>query len=74
MKLILDENCNFRLYENENLDLKLEVECGTTAVYDFTIMLEEEERDEFSKRGARFIKELADQIRDYPEDFQSRKV
>ena len=74
MKLILDENCNFRLYEEENLDLKLEVECGTTSVYDFAVMLEDEERQQFAKLGAKFIRELADQIRDRPEDFRTRKV
>ena len=52
----------------------LRVECGTTAVYDLTVELTADELAAYRREGVSVVRELADQIRCWPDSFAHRQV
>jgi hypothetical protein len=72
MKEILQEPWLYSLYEDGE-SLILSVVCGTVAVYDLTIELTTEEKQQFATLGKPFLHTLALQISSRPSDYQDRK-
>lgn len=71
MGLIDAEHAGHEFFDVDG-HLYLTVTCGTTAVFDLTVELSPEERDEYAGRGIPFVRELADRVRCYPSEFQDR--
>jgi hypothetical protein len=73
MKAIASEPNLFILYHNDN-DFILSVECGTSAVYDLQIKLNEQEVIEYKAIGDEYIHGLALRINSSPENYESRRI
>lgn len=52
----------------------LEVPCGTVAVYDLRLRLNEAETQRYLNEGERFLDEFADQIRTFPSRHYDRHI
>lgn len=50
------------------------VPCGTVAVYEVTVELTADEFEAYERDGLKIIRDLAEQIRYRPNDFQDRNV
>jgi hypothetical protein len=72
MKEVIHDPSHHRLLEAGDGSLILEVECGTTAVFLLTFVLNDDEQQEYRKRGAEYIKQLAWQVYDHPEPYLDR--
>jgi hypothetical protein len=72
MKELLQEPWLYTLYANGER-LILTVVCGTVAVYELSIELTNEEKQQFDSLGKAFIHSLALQISSRPSDFEARR-
>ncbi len=71
MKKIDASPWNYTLYENEEGKLILSVLCGTSAMYDTVIKLDNDEIELYSSGQ---ILEVAKKIRDNPKAYSARKI
>lgn len=74
MKELINTPCHHRLLEDEKGRLRLEVECGTTAVFLLTIELNDEERQNYEEKGAGYIHDLAYRVQDHPDGYTGRRI
>jgi len=73
MKEILRYQWNYILCETEG-GLLLSVICGTAALYETNIFLNENETENYNDRGKEFIQELAEKIRNNPDSYRERYI
>lgn len=64
MNVLLSEPWSFDLIEHDDGTLRLVVVCGTIGLYEVVMTLDHLEREEWSRRGEAFIRELAGEIVD----------
>jgi|JI8StandDraft_2_1071088.scaffolds.fasta_scaffold04777_2 hypothetical protein len=73
MQKIIEKEYDYILYEDKGKYI-LSVLCGTIAVFDVTIMLNQEETAEYLQKGETFLDYFSSTIRSYPEDFFERRI
>ena len=73
MREILKSKWNYILYEVGS-EFILSVMCGSVALYDRNIYLNEEEKKIYESKGQSYIEELANKIRNNPDDYLERHV
>lgn len=73
MKELIRDDWNYTLYEQEQ-GLLLSVVCGTVAIFEVNVLLNEDEIKHFQKDGKDFLQLLADTIRSNPDEYFQRKV
>ncbi|MPS74729.1 MAG: hypothetical protein E2590_16470 [Chryseobacterium sp.] len=73
MKTLIKKNWEYVLYKEEQKYL-LEVVCGTSAIFEITIALNKEEVEGYLSDGEDYISQLAERIRNSPNQFSDRKI
>lgn len=70
---VFRQNWFYILYREEEKYI-LSVTCGTSAVFDLEILLDQDEIKSLLEKGEPFVEELAGQIRNDPDAFLHRKI
>ena len=73
MEKIIDKDWNYTLYKDGG-KLILSVLCGTVAMFDLNVPLNEEEKEDFYLKGEVFLDDLAEKIRFSPPAYQERSI
>ncbi|HOP65291.1 MAG TPA: hypothetical protein PK906_18070 [Spirochaetota bacterium] len=73
MKEILRSQWNYMLCDQDG-ELLFSVICGSVAIYEINIFLNDEEIEKYNAGGEEFLKELAEHIRFNPESYNDRHV
>jgi len=73
MKEILRSQWNYILCEKEG-ELLFSVICGSVAIYEINIFLNDEEIEKYNAGGEGFLKELAEHIRNNSKVYNDRHV
>ncbi|MDQ3635091.1 MAG: hypothetical protein M3405_11375 [Acidobacteriota bacterium] len=74
MKEIIKKNWEYTLYQSDDNKLLLSVLCGTVALYDLVIQLNEEEKAKFEKDETEYLNNLAEDIRTNTSKYENRQV
>lgn len=71
MQTLIKKDWEYVLYKDEQKYL-LEVVCGTSAMFEVTIALNREEIEGYLSDGESYISQLAEKIRNSPNEFSDR--
>ncbi len=74
MKEIIKKDWEYTLYQSDDNKLLLSVLCGTVALYDLVIQLNEEEKAKFEKDETEYLNNLAEDIRTNTSKYENRQV
>jgi hypothetical protein len=74
MEIIFQKKWDYTFSKKDNNEFILSVLCGTIALFEFEIILNQSEIDQHNKKGKEFIEYLVQKIRDKPDDWISRKI
>ena len=73
MKQLLKKQWEYVLYQNGQ-DFILSVVCGTVVLFDIKVILTKSEIEEYKQDGEVSIGQLADKIRNNPDEWMYRKI
>ena len=74
MKEIIKKDWEYTLYQDNEDNLILVVLCGSVALYEVSIQLNEDEKLKFEESRTEFLEELAEDIRTNTSKYEHRFV
>ena len=73
MKEIVKKPWEYSFYENENSYI-ISVVCGSVAIFEITILLNQDEKQEYVLKGLSYLDELAKKIQFSPKLYSDRNI
>ncbi len=74
MEIIFQKEWDYTFSKNEDNELIFSVLCGTVALFEYHVLLNQDEINQYNKQGKKFIEHLAQKIRNNPNQWTSKKV
>ena len=74
MEIIFQKEWDYTFSKKNKNVFILFVLCGTIALFELEIILNQSEINEYNNKGKEFIEYLVQKIRDKPDDWISRKI
>jgi len=73
VKKLIEKTWSYMLYQTDD-NLIFSVLCGSSAIYETNIQLNEQEKSEFEKKGQSFLDVLAEDIRQNESKYNPRHI